>query len=70
MDQCVLLNPDYTFLNVVNWNRAMCLIEETSARTDRSNGEFQFRTALGGLQSRTVELNARSAADVIPTDLA
>lgn len=23
---CVLLNADYTFLNVVNWKRAMCLL--------------------------------------------
>ena len=26
MTQCVLLNADYSFLNVVNWKRAMCLI--------------------------------------------
>lgn len=26
MNQCVLLNADYTFLNVVNWKRAICLI--------------------------------------------
>jgi len=26
MNQCVLLNADYTFLNVVDWKRAMCLL--------------------------------------------
>jgi len=26
MAQCVLLNADYTFLNLVNWKRAICLI--------------------------------------------
>ena len=26
MTQCVLLNADYTFLNLVNWKRAICLI--------------------------------------------
>jgi 5-methylcytosine-specific restriction endonuclease McrA len=26
MNQCVLLNADYTFLNVVDWKRAVCLM--------------------------------------------
>ena len=26
MTQCVLLNADYSFLNLVNWKRAICLI--------------------------------------------
>jgi 5-methylcytosine-specific restriction endonuclease McrA len=26
MTQCVLLNVDYTFLNLVNWKRAVCLM--------------------------------------------
>ena len=26
MTQCVLLNADYTFLNLVNWKRAFCLL--------------------------------------------
>jgi 5-methylcytosine-specific restriction endonuclease McrA len=26
MTQCVLLNADYSFLNIVDWKRAMCLI--------------------------------------------
>ena len=26
MTQCVVLNADYSFLNVVNWKRAMCLL--------------------------------------------
>lgn len=26
MDRCVVLNGDYSFLNVVNWKRAICLV--------------------------------------------
>ncbi|MEJ2100887.1 MAG: hypothetical protein P8X68_13025 [Desulfobacterales bacterium] len=26
MTHCILLNADYTFLNVVHWKRAVCLI--------------------------------------------
>jgi len=26
MNQCILLNADYTYLNVVDWKRAMCLM--------------------------------------------
>lgn len=26
MDRCIVLNGDYTFLNTVNWKRAVCLI--------------------------------------------
>jgi 5-methylcytosine-specific restriction endonuclease McrA len=26
VDRCIILNGDYTFLNTVNWKRAMCLI--------------------------------------------
>ena len=26
MNQCVLLNADYSFLNLVDWKRAMCLL--------------------------------------------
>lgn len=26
MDRCIILNGDYTFLNTVNWKRAMCLL--------------------------------------------
>lgn len=26
MAQCILLNADYSFLNVVSWRRAMCLV--------------------------------------------
>ena len=26
MTQCVLLNADYTFLNMIDWKRAMCLM--------------------------------------------
>lgn len=26
MERCVILNGDYTFLNIVNWRRAICLM--------------------------------------------
>ena len=26
MERCIVLNGDYTFLNVINWKRAICLI--------------------------------------------
>lgn len=26
MERCIVLNGDYTFLNIVNWKRAICLI--------------------------------------------
>ena len=26
MTQCVVLNADYSFLNVVDWKRALCLL--------------------------------------------
>ncbi len=28
MTHCVLLNADYSFLNMVNWKRAMCLVSK------------------------------------------
>lgn len=28
MTHCILLNADYTFLNVVDWKRAMCLLSK------------------------------------------
>jgi hypothetical protein len=28
MTSCVLLNADYSFLNVVDWKRAMCLLSK------------------------------------------
>ena len=45
MTQCVLLNADYTFLNLVNWKRAFCLmakgkveVVKDSQRTIRNAG--------------------------------
>jgi 5-methylcytosine-specific restriction endonuclease McrA len=44
MNHCVVLNADYTFLNLVNWKRAMCLLAKgkveiikASRRTVRSS---------------------------------
>ena len=31
MDRCIVLNGDYTFLNTVNWKRAVCLIVKGKA---------------------------------------
>ena len=32
MTQCVLLNADYSFLNLINWKRAMCLIAKEKVK--------------------------------------
>jgi 5-methylcytosine-specific restriction endonuclease McrA len=31
MDRCIVLNGDYTFLNTVNWKRAICLVIKEKA---------------------------------------
>lgn len=48
--QCVLLNADYTFLNVVHWKRAVCLLAKgkvevvrNSAKIVRSSGGTVFK---------------------------
>ena len=46
MDQCVLLNADYTFLNMVDWKRAMCLIAKEKVQVLRLS-ERIIRTAGG-----------------------
>jgi len=46
MNQCVLLNADYSFLNVVNWKRAMCLIAKGKVQVLR-HSERLIRTAEG-----------------------
>ncbi|MFC1789313.1 HNH endonuclease, partial [Thermodesulfobacteriota bacterium] len=46
MDQCVLLNADYTFLNMVDWKRAMCLIAKGKVQVLRQS-ERIIRTAEG-----------------------
>ena len=46
MDQCVLLNADYTFLNMVDWKRAMCLIAKDKVQVLRQS-ERIIRTAEG-----------------------
>ena len=32
MTHCVLLNADYSFLNLINWKRAMCLIAKDKVK--------------------------------------
>ena len=46
MDQCVLLNADYTFLNIVNWKRAMCLMAKGKVQVIK-HSERLIRTAEG-----------------------
>ena len=50
MSQCVLLNADYTFLNLVNWKWAICLMASGKAEvvkdshaTVRSSGGMMLR---------------------------
>lgn len=49
MTNCILLNADYTFLNVVHWKRAICLLAkgkveviQDSAKTVRSSTGAKF----------------------------
>jgi 5-methylcytosine-specific restriction endonuclease McrA len=37
MSQCVLLNADYTFLNLVHWKRAMCLMAKGKVEVIKSS---------------------------------
>jgi 5-methylcytosine-specific restriction endonuclease McrA len=37
MTQCILLNADYTFLNMVNWKRAMCLMAKDKVQVLRQS---------------------------------
>jgi len=46
MDQCVLLNADYTFLNMVDWKRAMRLIAKDKVQVLRQSDRI-IRTAEG-----------------------
>ena len=50
MTHCVLLNADYTFLNLVNWKRAVCLmakgkveVVKNSAQTIRNCGGMELK---------------------------
>ncbi|CAB1081048.1 HNH endonuclease family protein [Olavius algarvensis Delta 1 endosymbiont] len=50
MTHCVLLNADYTFLNLVNWKRAVCLmakgkveVVKDSRRTVRNCSGVKFK---------------------------
>ena len=46
MDQCILLNADYSFLNVVDWKRAMCLLAKGKVQVLK-HSERLIRTAGG-----------------------
>ena len=46
MNHCILLNADYSFLNVVNWRRAMCLIAKGKVQVVKQS-ERIIRTAEG-----------------------
>ncbi|HSV93007.1 MAG TPA: HNH endonuclease, partial [Desulfobacterales bacterium] len=50
MSQCILLNADYTFLNLVHWKRAICLmakgkveVVKDSQATVRASGGAAYR---------------------------
>ena len=46
MTHCILLNADYTFLNMVNWRRAMCLIAKGKVQVLKQSDRI-IRTAEG-----------------------
>lgn len=39
MTQCVVLNADYSFLNVVDWKRAVCLLVKEKVKVLRYSGK-------------------------------
>ena len=39
MTQCVLLNADFTFLNVVDWKRALCLMAKGKVEVIRDSAQ-------------------------------
>jgi len=46
MTHCVLLNADYTFLNIVNWKRAICLLAKGKVEVLKDS-ELTIRNASG-----------------------
>ncbi len=48
MTQCVLLNADYSFLNIVDWKRAMCLLVKSKVQVLKYS-ERIIRTAEGAI---------------------
>lgn len=46
MANCILLNADYTFLNIVDWKRAMCLMTKGKIQVLRYSEKI-IRTAEG-----------------------
>ncbi len=46
MNQCILLNADYSFLNMVDWKRAMCLIAKGKVQVLKNSTRI-IRTAEG-----------------------
>lgn len=46
MNQCILLNADYTYLNVVDWKRAMCLMIKGKVQVLKHSARI-IRTAEG-----------------------
>ena len=46
MNQCILLNADYTYLNVVDWKRAMCLMIKGKVQVLKHSARI-VRTAEG-----------------------
>lgn len=46
MNQCILLNADYSFLNMVDWKRAMCLIAKGKVQVLKNSARI-IRTAEG-----------------------
>ena len=46
MTQCVLLNADYSFLNLVNWRRAFCLMAKGKVEVVRDS-HLTIRSASG-----------------------
>lgn len=46
MERCIVLNGDYTFLNTVNWKRAICLLIKEKAQVLKES-ERIIRNSIG-----------------------
>ena len=47
MERCIVLNGDYTFLNTVDWKRAVCLIIKEKAQMLKESSDRAIRNSEG-----------------------
>ena len=47
MSHCILLNADYSFLNLVDWKRALCLLAKGKVEVVKDTQKGSFLSAAG-----------------------